>query len=49
MKSLKELVLEAKLNVKRDPFDTIAEAFGQCVTHYDGHGSAGKIHSSSCW
>lgn len=42
MKSLKDLVLEAKLSVKRDPFDTVAEAFAQCVTHYDGHGSAGR-------
>lgn len=42
MKNLKDLIIEAKLNIKRDPFDTVAEAFAQCVTHYDGHGSAGK-------
>lgn len=42
MKNLRDFILEAKLNIKRDPFDTVAEAFAQCVTHYDGHGSAGR-------
>ena len=42
MKDLKDLILEAKLQSSSDPWVVLQNAFAQCVTHYDGHGSAGK-------
>ena len=42
MKDLKDLILEAKLQSSSDPWGVLQNAFAQCVTHYDGHGSTGK-------
>lgn len=41
MKSLKDFILEEKLQSSSDPCVVLQNAFAQCVTHYDGHGSAG--------
>lgn len=46
MKDLKDLILEAKLKSSNDPWVVLQDAFAQCVTHYDGHGSAGKYFAA---
>ena len=46
MKDLKDLILEAKLKSSNDPWVVLQNAFAQCVTHYDGHGSAGKYFAA---
>lgn len=46
MKSLKDLILEAKLKSSSDPRNVLKYAFAQCVTHYNGRGSIGGYTSS---
>lgn len=42
MKSLKDLILEAKIKNANDSRKTLSNAIAQVVTHYGGYGNAGR-------
>lgn len=46
MKSLKNFILEEKLVSNSNSWVVLQNAFTQCVTHYDGYGSAGKYFAA---
>lgn len=46
MKTLRDLIIESKLETHQDPFIGVATALSQCVTHYKGYGSAGRYTPS---